>query len=68
MSGAAPRILSLDAYFMNEVDTLVNDPDTGRRYVYTVFYKSLQIWIQCGKHTTVTYSSGTQAKTNNYLF
>ena len=33
MGGAAPRILSLDAYFMNEVEKLVKDPDTGRRYI-----------------------------------
>ena len=31
MGGAAPRILSLDAYFMNE-EKYVKDPDTGRRY------------------------------------
>ena len=35
MGGAAPRILSLDAYFMNEIEKLVKDPDTGRRYMCT---------------------------------
>ena len=35
MGGAAPRILSLDAYFYNEVEKTVKDPDTGRRYVWT---------------------------------
>ena len=29
--GAAPRILSLDAYFLNEVEKSIKDPDTGRR-------------------------------------
>ena len=28
-----PRILSLDAYFTNEVEKVEKDPDTGRRYV-----------------------------------
>ena len=31
MGGAAPRILSIDAYFLNEMEKFVKDPDTGRR-------------------------------------
>ena len=33
LGGAAPRILSIDAYFINEVEKMIRDPDTGRRYV-----------------------------------
>ena len=31
--GQPPRILSLDAYFINEVEKVEKDPDTGRRYI-----------------------------------
>jgi hypothetical protein len=41
MGGAAPRILSLDAYFMNEVEKLVKDPDTGRRYMRCIWLCAL---------------------------
>ena len=31
LGAAAPRILSLDSYFLNEVEKVEKDPDTGRR-------------------------------------
>ena len=42
--GAAPRILSLDPYFMTEVEKVEKDPDTGRRVKKKVGQSHSQIW------------------------
>jgi YLP motif-containing protein 1 len=36
--GNAPRILSLDDYFMAEVETETQDPDTGRKLKTKVIF------------------------------
>lgn len=47
LGGSAPRIMSIDDYFMTEVDTTEKDPETGRTRVvkkmeYEKFEKKLE--------------------------
>ncbi len=36
--GSAPRILSIDDYFMAEHDLTIKDPDTGKTVTKTVLF------------------------------
>lgn len=47
LSGSAPRIMSIDDYFMTEVDSVEKDPETGRTRIvkkmeYEKFEKALE--------------------------
>lgn len=45
--GQPPRILSLDAYFINEVEKVEKDPDTGRRWVFALQLCELKVTAPC---------------------
>lgn len=36
--GSAPRILSMDDYFMSETEVSIEDPDTGRRVCIEILF------------------------------